>query len=104
VSVAVLGSDELDVAWIDAAGLRFGPGGAAPLHARWLGRWRPDLNQDGYPDLLLRFRMGDTGLAAGDEEACLEGEVDGAPFRACDRVRVVSPRRPPWWARWLGAG
>ena len=51
--------------------------------------------------LILRFRLRASGLGVGDREACLEGAVAGARFRACDAVRVVAPQRPPWWARWL---
>jgi len=101
VMVALLGSSEVDVDGIDYAGLRFGPGGAPPLDAQWLSRWRPDVDRDGHPDLLLRFRVQATGLGPADTEACVDGALDGAPFRACDAVRVVAPRRPPWWARWL---
>jgi hypothetical protein len=94
VSVAVLGSDSVDVRDLDVSSLAFGPDGAAP-HGRghklaWLGR--RDVNRDGHPDQVVAFDAGETGLAPGDASACLTGELDGARFRACDEVEVRDRR------------
>jgi hypothetical protein len=90
IRVAVLGSDTFDVRDLDDASFAFGPTGAAPL-GRGAGALR-DLDGDGHDDRTLRFATPDTGIALGDAEACLTGEVEGVPFRACEVVRVVPER------------
>ncbi|MDH5308231.1 MAG: hypothetical protein OEW02_13700 [Myxococcales bacterium] len=86
--VALLGAHDFDVADVDAATLRFGPGAAALAH-----REDPhpvDLNGDGFPDLLGHFRSEETGIAAGDTQACLRGETHaGAHLEGCDALRSV---------------
>jgi hypothetical protein len=91
IRVAVLGSDQVDVAGVDPASLRFGPSGARPeqKNARKDGGSVDDVNDDGFPDLVSPYRIEETGIAIGDSEACLSGELDGKPFEACDRVRTV---------------
>ena len=88
IRVAILGSEAFDVADVDASTLAFGPSGAPLAHKK-----RPrskDINHDGFPDLLARFRIRESGIAFGDEEACLTGKMgDGTPFEGCDSVRTV---------------
>lgn len=87
VPVALLGSEAFDVEAVDPATLAFGPGGAAPLfgHVR-----RADLDGDGRLDLIAHYRIWDTGIAVGDLEACLTGELsDGTAFEGCDAVWTV---------------
>jgi hypothetical protein len=86
VPVALLGSADFDVAEVDPTSLALGRGGAAP----WRGRVETrDVNNDGFDDLLARFRQRETGIARGDDEACLSGRnVDAVAFEGCDAVRT----------------
>jgi len=90
VPVALLGSADLDVAEVDRSTLAFGPDGAAPAHR--VGGHLQDVNHDGLADLLIHFRVQETGIALGDTEACLTGETgDGIPFEGCDAVTTMPP-------------
>jgi hypothetical protein len=89
VKVAILGSQALAVEQIDLAALKFGPHGANPSGASGIR----DVNGDGSPDLVARFRVQETGLARGDGQACLHGRLlDGTRFEGCDAVWTPPPR------------
>lgn len=87
VPVALLGSELVDVRRVDPESLAFGPGKAHLAHRH--GPHVEDVNGDGYPDLVAHFRIADTGIAAGATEACLDGELGGAGFEACDSLTTV---------------
>lgn len=92
IPVAILGAEDLDAHEIDATSLAFGPDGAPVAHDPGP---LVDLDADGTADLLLHFRVDDSGIAPGDAEVCLEGALlDGRPLRGCDVIETVPPRVP----------
>jgi len=98
IPAAILGSDQFEVALVDAATLAFGPGAATPDHRH--GPHVQDVNADGIMDLVVHFRTEATGIEFGDRTACLSGKMlDGRRFEGCDSVRTVpnmgdAPIRP----------
>jgi len=85
IPVAILGSEAFDVADVDLTTLAFGPDGAPLAHRN--GPHVKYVNHDGLDDLLAHFPTEKTGIAFGDEEACVTGEaLDGTPFEGCDAI------------------
>lgn len=88
IPVALLGSEDFDIAQVDATTLAFGPGGAALGHSH--GPHVEDMNADGMLDLVAHFFAQETGIEFGDQVACLSGEtLEGRRFEGCDDVRTV---------------
>jgi hypothetical protein len=92
ILVLILGSEAIDVTRVDVESLGFGPDGAPSLPGM-----RPallgDRNRDGFTDLLAHFDIDETGVAAGDTQACLTGAIDGALFEGCASVEAFTPPR-----------
>ena len=82
IAVAIHGSDEVDVTEIDLATLAFGPDGAPPERKAKI----VDVDDDGFDDLVTRYRRNETGIEGGDAEACLSGGHDGFDFLSCDAI------------------
>jgi hypothetical protein len=99
VSVALLGDEDFDVTTIDPESLRFGPDQAEPcgfMPVRDLdpdaeyAYLLPDVNGDGYGDLIVQFDVQQSGIQCGDTEATLTGELQtGRPFEGADQIVTV---------------
>jgi hypothetical protein len=95
VPVAILGSATFNVAAVDMATVEFGANSGSPIHnlndAAVSAEHLTDVNGDGNSDLVLHFKMGETGIVCGDTEASLTGEtLSGDVFLASDVIRTVS--------------
>jgi len=88
IPVAILGSAFFDVADVNVSTLEFGPAGATPFHP--LAFHLEDVNGDGFNDLVTHYRTQETGIAFGDERACITGETNGGSgLFGCDAINTV---------------
>jgi len=89
IPVVIYGSESFDVRDVDIATLGFGPNEA--LASDDNGANVVDVDGDGYDDLKCHFRVPNTGIAVGDEEACLSGLTwDDVPIQGCASVDTKS--------------
>lgn len=90
VSVALLGTPELDVTEVDPFSLRFGPGEAEPAWRFWWAAHyyfrREDVDHDGDEDLIFYFDAQEAEVPTGASEVCLTGTLGGLPFEACEEI------------------
>ena len=87
VRVAVLSTSAFAASTVDPPTVKFGPAGASPDldHVQ-----TKDVNGDGRPDLVLRFRIQDTGLLCDQSTATLTGRtVLGDRISGTDTIHVV---------------
>ena len=74
LKVAILGDATFDALQVDPSTVKFGPSEASP--ARFNTK---DYNRDGFVDLILTFKLNETGIACGDTEAILTGKTFPTP-------------------------
>jgi hypothetical protein len=90
VPVAILGSEFIDVTLVDVTTLTFGPSAIAPAHdlsdAVVYAEHLEDVNNDGYMDLVSHYNVQESGLSQGDTSICLQGQIAGTLFVACDSI------------------
>jgi hypothetical protein len=102
VTVAILGSEALDVTQIDVNSLRFGATGTENSIERG-GKGRGakstivfelvDINGNGHLDLVVRFETKRTKLSVGNTTATLTGALlDGHAFEVTQEVQVTSSK------------
>ena len=85
-AVAILSTAMLAASDIDPASVRFGPKHAINVTPASL----QDLDHDGRPDLVLHFRLRDTGLACSDSSAPLTGQtLAGQVFAGSEAIVAV---------------
>lgn len=88
--MAILGSGSFDATQVDPSTVTLA--GAA---VRLKGNGTPmaslsDVNDDGYPDMVVHVNTQALELGDGDAEAVLEGQtVSGKSFRGTDHIRIV---------------
>jgi uncharacterized repeat protein (TIGR01451 family) len=98
---------DFDATTIDPASVRFGKRdlvwtltGGAPTHGAanvndWHELGNPEKKDGIDDDMMLRFRIGETGLDFEDEEACMRGTFEQGgehfSFFGCDFIHLVGP-------------
>ena len=91
VPVALLGSADFDVSSVDLSTVRFGKMHEMDSGALALRSALQDVNGDGFMDRVFHFKIRETGLQAGDTEACLHGmTLAGEHFCGHDAVKIIS--------------
>jgi len=86
VKVAVLTEGDFDALQIRPDTTKFGPGHA--VTARYQVK---DVDSDGDDDLLLYYRIEQTGIACSDTQTTLTGELyDGTPISGTDSVQTTN--------------
>jgi hypothetical protein len=91
IPVAILSTDDLDATFIDPATVHFGPGEAPAAHhsRHGVARHEEDVDGDGATDLVLHFRLAETGIECGDDRVELTGETyDGRRVVGSDAIRA----------------
>ena len=84
-TVAILTTEDFDASSVDASTVQFGPNAAAPVRYRL-----EDIDEDGDWDLVLKFKTQQTGIACGDTEATLTGQMfDSVQINGTDYIKTV---------------
>lgn len=84
IIVVILSTEDFDATTVNPVSVKFGPGEAGESH--WIGHLE-DVNNDGSLDMVLHFKIQETGLIGDETNLCLTGETtDGMQFKGCDTV------------------
>jgi len=87
IPVAILTTSHFNAQDVDPLSVRFGRGMA--LEADGRGHLE-DVDGDGDLDLVLHFRITETGITPGDTAACLIGKTrSGIQLLGCDVITIV---------------
>jgi probable HAF family extracellular repeat protein len=90
IPVAILGSADFAVSNVDLTTVRFGPGGAENVGTP---QYR-DINDDGFPDVVLQFRAEASGFQCGNTTATLSLETfAGQRFSGQESIATVGCER-----------
>ncbi len=82
--VAILTQDDFDALQVDPATVQFGPDSATAVNCKV-----KDVDHDGDPDFVLRFKLRETGIACGDTEATLSATTfDGEQIAGTDSIET----------------
>ncbi len=92
ITAAILTTDDFDATTVDHTTVTFE--GATETHVDKKSgvarRHEEDVDDDGDTDLVVHFRLGDTGLTCDSGEGTLEGETfDGQAITGTDAVRMI---------------
>ncbi len=87
VEVAILSSATLDATKVNPSTVRFGRNGTEAAATQYTFK---DVNKDGRRDMVLTFRVTNTGIMSGDTVAKLTGRLlSGQNIQGSDAVRTV---------------
>jgi hypothetical protein len=90
IRVAVLSTEEFDATTVDPGSVRFGRQGLMEDGGKT--RFK-DVDGDGRDDLILHFRINETGIQCGDTSAALTGRTfNGRAIHGSDSIRTVGCR------------
>ncbi len=93
VKVAILGTADFDVADVDQGSLTFGATGEENTLRKCKRRFK-DVNRDGIPDLVCKFRLKGTGFGADSTAAYLNGKTyGGTAFEGRDDISIKNRRK-----------
>jgi hypothetical protein len=92
--VAILGSSTFDVSAVDISSVLLGPGNAAvfgPGSPGFSGKADiEDVNNDGFPDLVLHFHTQQIGFQCTDTSLLLTGKTqNGTPIRGTENIQPL---------------
>ena len=86
IPVAILSTADFDVTDIDGSTVTFGPNGATESHSKVHFE---DVNGDGLTDMVVHFKIQDTGIGKSSTEACITGTTyDETAIKGCDVIRT----------------
>src|SRR5207247_4828874 len=93
IAVAIRTTATFNATTVNAATVRFGATGTEAAPVKYALK---DVDKDGAPDMLLRFKTRDTGIGCGKTSASLTGEtVGGQALQGSDAIVTVCSKQRP---------